>query len=73
MKVLLEMKTESYDVAILGAGFSGLWTSIYLKEKNINHVVISANASNSDSEAKFGIKGLDNTQNFKSQILNHDL
>ena len=52
------MKTESYDVAILGAGFSGLWTSIYLKEKNINHVVISANASNSDSEAKFGIKGL---------------
>ena len=52
------MKTESYDVAILGAGFSGLWTSIYMKEKNINHVVISANASNSDFEAKFGIKGL---------------
>lgn len=50
------MKTESYDVAVLGAGFSGLWTSIYLKEKNINHVVISANASNIDSEAKFGIK-----------------
>ena len=55
------MKTESFDVAILGAGFSGLWTSIYLKEKNINHVVISANASNNDSEAKFGIKGLNNT------------
>ena len=62
------MKTESYDIAILGAGFSGLWTSIYLKEKNINHVVISANASNRDSEAKFGIKGLNNTH-----ILNHGL
>ena len=62
MKIVSEMKTESYDVAILGAGFSGLWTSIYLKEKNINHVVISANASNNDSEAKFGIKGLDHTK-----------
>ena len=52
------MKTESYDVAVLGAGFSGLWTSIYLKEKNINHVVISANGSNKDFEAKFGVKGM---------------
>ena len=52
------MKTGSYDVAILGAGFSGLWTSIYLKEKNINHVVISANGSNKDFEAKFGVKGM---------------
>ena len=60
------MKTESFDVAILGAGFSGLWTSIYLKEKNINHVVISANASNNDSEAEFGIKGLDYNLNSHS-------
>jgi len=56
MGKLEKMDQPMIEVAVIGGGFCGLWSSLYLKEYKIDNIVLSGNMLNNDLEQIFGQK-----------------